>query len=118
MVSLLALDMEETFASVSWVYLFKVLELFNFGNSFIHWMQVLYRDAKVCVINNGFATNYFNLCKGVRQGDPRSPYLFNIAVEVLALNIINNKRIKGINNNNDLIIKICQYTDDIIVFFV
>ena len=80
-------------------------------------MQVLSRDAKACVINNGFTTNYFNLCKGVRQGDSISPYLFNKAIEVLALNIINNNQIKGININNDLIIKICQYADDITVFF-
>ena len=113
---LLALDMEKAFNSVSWVYLFKTLEWFNFGNSFIHWMQVLYRDAKACVINNGFTNNYFKLCKGVRQGDPISPYLFNIAIKVLALHIINNNQIKGININNDLIIKICQYADDITVF--
>ena len=71
-------------------------------------MQVLYRDIKACVINNGFTINYFNLCKGVRQGDLISPYLFNIAIEVLALNIINNNQIKGIIFNNDSIIKICQ----------
>ena len=71
-------------------------------------MQVLYMDAKARAFNKGFTTNYFNLCKGVRQGDTISPYLFNIAIEVLALNIINNNRIKGININNDLIIKICH----------
>ena len=69
-------------------------------------MQVLYRDAKACVINNGLTTNYFNLCIGVHQGDPISLYLFDIAIEVLALNIINNNRINGITINNDLIIKI------------
>ena len=95
--------MEKAFDSMSWVYLFKALEWFNFGNSFIHWMQVLYRNAKACVINNEFTTNYFNLCKGVRQVDPISPYLFNIAIEFLALNTINNNQIKRIDINNDLI---------------
>jgi len=48
------------------------------------------------VINNGLCSEYFNLTRGVEQGDPLSPYLFLLAVETLAIVIRENVEIKGI----------------------
>ena len=112
---ILAIDLEKAFDSLNWQFLFKTLNWFGFGNSFQKWIKLLYTDAKACIINNGFTTNYFNLYNGVRQGDPLSPYLFIMAIEVLALNIINNKSINGIKVT-DVEIKICQYADDMTFF--
>ena len=47
------------------------------------------------VINGGFATQYFNLEKGARQGDPILAYLFIRALEVLFELIKNNNDIRG-----------------------
>ena len=49
------------------------------------------------VINGGFATQYFTLKRGARQGDPISAYLFIIALEVLFALIKNKVDIKGID---------------------
>jgi len=66
-------------------------------------------------MNNGHATPFFELRRGVRQGDPLSPYLFIIALELLAINIRNNKQIKGIQINGNEI-KLVIFADDITAF--
>ena len=63
------------------------------------------------MLNNGLSSDYFNLERGVRQGDQLSPYLFVVTIEILAIAIRQNKSIKGIFIGNEET-KILQYADD------
>ena len=62
-------------------------------------------------MNNGWASHFFEIQKGVRQSCPLSPYLFVLSVEVLAKAIRENKSVKGIFVNRREI-KLSQYADD------
>ena len=79
---LFAIDFEKAFDSLDWVFLTKTLSAFNFGQSFIKWINTFYNNIKSCVMNNGFSSTHFDMLRGVRQGDPLTVYLFIIALEI------------------------------------
>ena len=105
------LDFEKAFDSIEWNFIHRCLEVFGFGSDFIRWFSVLYKDISSCVCNNGVHSDYFILERGVRQGDPLSPYIFITAVELLSINIRTNSNIRGINIG-ETEIKVLQYADD------
>ena len=105
------IDFQKAFDSLEWNFLQSCLESFNFGPNFIRWVMTVYNNIQSCVINNGIASNYFTLERGVRQGDPLSPYLFVVAVETLAIAIRQNSMTNGITIEEEET-KLLQYTDD------
>ena len=108
---LLLIDFEKAFDSLEWDFLEKCLEKFSFGPDYRRWVNIYYNDVQSCVINNGLCSRYFNIERGVRQGDPLSPYLFVTAVEILAIAIGNQENIKGLTIDG-LETKILQFADD------
>ena len=105
------MDLEKAFNSLDHDFLLCALKKFGFGDSFINWIKILLNDQQSCVINGGFATQYFTLKRGARQGDPISAYLFIIALEVLFALIKNKVDIKGIDLF-DHIFLFTAYADD------
>ena len=112
---MLAVDFQKAFDSVNRNFLLCTLAAFNFGPSFIKWIQTFYQNISSCVLNNGFSTGLFKIQRGVRQGDPLSPYLFIIVLEVLAISIRKNKDIQGIVVDG-FEIKLELFADDLTVF--
>ena len=102
---LLFLDFEKAFDTLEWSFIHKTLMHFGFGSSISNWIKVFYKNIESCILNNGWASNFFELSRGVRQGCPLSPYLFILSVEIMAETI----RGMSINGNE---IKLSQYADD------
>ena len=109
------LDFEKAFDTISWQFLFKTLKYFNFGDEFIKWIRLLYNKPLACVTNNGYATEFFQISRGIRQGCPISALLFILVVEIMSINLKNNKSIHGISLNNKEIL-ITQLADDTTLF--
>ena len=114
---LLAIDFKKAFDSLNWSFLWKVLKAFGFPNVYINMVKVLYCNIESSVLNNGHSTGYFPICRGVKQGDPLSAYLFILAIEILAIHIRANDGIKGINFIGEEI-KLSIYADDMSAFLV
>ena len=66
-------------------------------------------------MNGGVSTGYFDIKRGVRQGDPLSPYLFLLAIEILAQVLRKDDVIKGIQCDNFEVRQIL-YADDMTLF--
>jgi len=112
---LLALDFQKAFDTLSWDYLFKTLELYNFGVEYQRWVKLCYTDISSCVTNYKHASTYFNIKRGVRQGDPLSPYLFILSLELLSLKIREDRNIRGITFGEEEI-KLITFADDTTAF--
>jgi len=81
-----------------WEFLFKCLEAFNFGPDSLHWVEIFYKNIQSWILSNGMTSNFFTLERGVRQGDPLSPYPFIFAVKTLAITIRQNSDILEFRN--------------------
>ena len=108
---LLFLDFEKAFDTTEWIFIKRTLNYFGFGTSLIQWFNIFYCFPESCILNNGWTSDFFEIQRGVRQGCPLSPYLFVLAVEMLAKEIRRNKKISGFLINNEEI-KLSQYADD------
>lgn len=112
---IVSLDAEKAFDRVNWTFLFETLPKFGFGESFIHWLKILYHSPMATVFTNGLSSKSFLLHRGTRQGCPLSPSIFALFIEPLAAAIRQNNNITGIRTLTNHY-KISLYADDILLY--
>ena len=115
--AIVALDQEKAYDKIHHSYLWKTLRAFQLPHEFINTVQSLYQHATTRVAINGVLSAPFNVQRGVRQGDPLSSPLFDMAIEPLACKIRNSQRITGLNIPNvPQNPKINMFADDTTLF--
>ena len=109
------IDFEKACDSVRWDYLDDVLKKFGFGLKWCGWIRECLQSSWGSVIVNGSPTEEFKIFKGLKQGDPLSPFLFILIMESLNVSfqkVVDAGLFKGIILNPSLSLSHMFYADD------
>jgi exonuclease III len=94
--AILSLDIKKAFDSVSHTFMRAALKFFNFGDAFIGKIMTLCTNRMASIIfENNKLGRRFNLERGNAQGDTISPFLFNIAYQILIFKLNYDLQIEG-----------------------
>jgi Reverse transcriptase (RNA-dependent DNA polymerase) len=83
------INFSKAFDSVDWEFLLKVMQARGFPQRWIRWINQIFVSSSSRVVINGQESSFFFHKKGLRQGDPLSPMLFVLAVDVLQQLLLN-----------------------------
>jgi hypothetical protein len=116
----LKLDMEKAFDSMEWNFLLKILELLGFHPTWIKWISQCITTSSFSILLDGAPFGKFFPTRGLRQGDPLSPFLFILGSEILSRLLLREENLGSLHG-----IKIARmspsishllFADDVMIF--
>ena len=82
---ILKIDFEKAYDKVKWPFLQQTLRMKGFSSKWCRWIECMVTGGSVGIKVNDYVGPYFQTKRGLRQGDPMSPILFNIVADMLTL---------------------------------
>ncbi|KAJ9536687.1 hypothetical protein OSB04_un000160 [Centaurea solstitialis] len=79
------IDLRKAYDMVDWRFLINMLEGFGFHPVLVAWIKEMLSTTTYSVAVNGESWGHFHGKRGIRQGDPLSPYLFTLVMEGFAM---------------------------------
>lgn len=111
----LKLDFAKAFYTVNWAGMDSILSARGFSATWRRWMQHILESSKSAILLNGVPGPWINCKRGLKQGDPLSPYLFLLVADTLQAMI----RCKSSDIKHPIVIGAgcvtLQYADDTLI---
>ncbi|GMI87152.1 hypothetical protein HRI_002384500 [Hibiscus trionum] len=113
-------DFQRAYDTISWDFLDLMLTKFGFGDRWRKWLQSCISTASISILINGSPTDNFRIQRGLRQGCPLSPLIYNIVAEGLSLVLAKASKARFFSGvkigSEDLEVTHLQFADDLIIF--
>ena len=84
---IISIDVEKAFDKIQHLFMIKTLQKMGIEGNYLNMIQAIYDKLTANIALNGEKLKAFPLRSGISQGCPPSPLLFNIVLEVLAVEI-------------------------------
>jgi len=115
------LDLEKAYDCVNWDFLLY-MQRCGFGERWRKWIKLCVFTVKFSILVNGVPTGFFQSSREIRQGDPLSPLLFVVVMEVLS-RMLNESMLQGllsgfsggIRDNKALVVNHLLFADDTLI---
>ena len=117
---MLKVDLRKAFDCVRWDFIMASLRALAIPENYIMLIKECLSTASFSVSVNGVSGGFFKSSKGIRQGDPLSPYLFVLAMECLSRLLLSRYEAGTIGyhpRTEDLKISHLMFADDVMIFF-
>lgn len=118
--AMLKVDIKKAFDSVNWSFLLSALRALRIPEIFVGWISECLTTPTFSVCLNGNSSGYFRSSKGLRQGDPLSPYLFLLAMEVFS-SLLKSRYEQGYirfhPKTSCISLTHLMFADDVMIFF-
>ncbi|XP_057250731.1 uncharacterized protein LOC130591430 [Beta vulgaris subsp. vulgaris] len=115
------LNMEKAYDRLEWNYILVTLRKLGFCSQWVEWIKCCISTPSFSVLVNGIPSDRFIPSRGIRQGDPLSPYLFILCSELLARQLSaaiaqNDKPIGVSKGKSGVRIPFLTFADDTMIF--
>ncbi|GAU30676.1 hypothetical protein TSUD_39000 [Trifolium subterraneum] len=115
---LFKVDFERAYDTINWSFLERMMIKMGFAEGWLKWMRACIFQSFMFVLVNGSPTKDFDVSKGLRQGDPLSPFLFLIVAEGLTGMVrraVELGKFQGYKLSDSIQFHILQFADDTIL---
>jgi len=114
----LKVDLQKAFDNVNREFIYYMMHCMGFSCKWISWIRACLKSPSFLIMLNGSPTGFFTSNKGIRKGDPLSPYLFVIVMEFWSIKMqlaITSRQIQPLKREQQDVTHLL-FADDMLVF--
>ena len=112
------LDIEKAFDKINWTFIDFMLLKKGFPQNWGQWISACITSVQYSILINGRPRGKIKPTRGIRQGDPISPFIFVLTMDYLSIlnQLEKDNLIKGVSFNKKHNLTHLLFADDILLF--